>query len=93
VKITIAQLLDGRKRGKKCVKPTKNNRSGRRCKRAVKKGTLSFSGNAGKNARKFSGRLPSRKLKPGPYESTLIAIDAAGNKSKPVKVRFRVVRR
>jgi hypothetical protein len=93
VKITIAQLVDGRRVKRKCVKPTRKNRTKPHCKRAVKKGTLSFAGKAGSNKRAFSGRLRGRKLKPGLYQATLVATDAAGNRSKPAKVRFRVVRR
>jgi hypothetical protein len=93
VEITIAQLLPGRKVRRKCVRQTRKNRHAKRCVRALRKGALRFSGHAGSNSRAFSGKLRGRRLKPGLYQATLIATDAAGNRSKPVKVRFRVVRR
>jgi hypothetical protein len=38
----------------------------------------------------FSGRIG--KLRPGRYRATLIATDAAGNRSRPKRVAFRVAR-
>jgi putative Ig domain-containing protein len=93
VKITIAQLLPGRRVRGTCVKQTRANRTKPPCKRAKRKGTLSFSGQAGPNTRAFSGRLRGRRLKPGLYQATLVATDAAGNRSRAIKVRFRVMRR
>jgi hypothetical protein len=48
--------------------------------------TLTRSGKIGAN----SGR---RALRPGRYRATIVATDAAGNRSAPKVVRFRVVRR
>jgi hypothetical protein len=47
----------------------------------------------GVNRVAFSGRIGRRKLKPGVYRATLVATDAAGNRSKPKRLTFRVVRR
>jgi hypothetical protein len=46
----------------------------------------------GANRIRFSGRLRGRALKPGRYVAVLSATDAAGNRSAPVRVRFRVLR-
>ena len=48
-------------------------------------------GVAGKNKKKFSGRIGKTTLKPGSYRALLTAVDAAGNKSAPAKVSFKVV--
>lgn len=47
----------------------------------------------GPNRVKFSGRVGKRRLKPGSYRFSLVATDAAGNRSKPARAGFRVVRR
>jgi secreted trypsin-like serine protease len=47
---------------------------------------------AGRTARRFTGRLGSKRLKPGRFTLQLGAVDAAGNAGKPARVRFRIVR-
>lgn len=47
---------------------------------------------AGKRRIGFKGKVRGRKLKPGRYKATLVATDAAGNKSKPRFLRFRIIR-
>jgi Tol biopolymer transport system component len=47
----------------------------------------------GRNRIAFSGKIGSRKLKPGRYRATVGAVDAAGNRAVPRRVRFRIVRR
>jgi hypothetical protein len=42
---------------------------------------------------KFSGRIGHKALKPGSYRLTIVATDAAGNKSKAKRIDFRVVKR
>jgi hypothetical protein len=56
-------------------------------------GTLTRSGAKGANTIKFSGRIGKRALRPGRYRAVLTAADAAGNRSAPVHVSFRVVGR
>jgi hypothetical protein len=68
------------------VKPGKH-------KRLVPRGTLRRSLKAGKRTVKFSGRIGTRKLKPGRYVATVTATDASGNKSKKKTVKLRVVQR
>jgi Tol biopolymer transport system component len=47
----------------------------------------------GLNRIAFSGRVGKKKLRPGVYKATLVATDAAGNRSKPKRLSFRVVSR
>jgi hypothetical protein len=54
---------------------------------------LRFSARAGGNRLRFAGRLSRKvRLAPGSYRATLIAVDAAGNRSRAVTGSFRVVR-
>ena len=48
---------------------------------------------AGATAVPFSGRIGTRALKPGSYRLTVVVADAAGNRSNPRSIGFRVVRR
>ena len=48
---------------------------------------------AGRHSLHFSGRLGARALAAGRYRATLTATDAAGNRSKPRRATFTVVRR
>ena len=62
-------------------------RSGR--KRTI--GRIARNGRAGANRVTFSGRVQRRKLKPGRYVAAAVAIDAAGQRSTPRRVRFTVI--
>ena len=95
VTLTFARKARGRKVGRRCVKPTRKNRTRRRCTRYVKAGTLRFNGKAGTNRVRFQGRLSRRKrLALGRYRLTVGATDGAGNKSRTSRpVAFRIVRR
>jgi hypothetical protein len=55
-------------------------------------GTLTRTATAGVNTLRFSGRIGRRALKAGRYSAVVTATDAAGNKSQPQRLRFRVVR-
>ncbi len=95
VTLTFSRKTTGRKVGRRCVKPTRKNRTRRRCTRYVKAGTLRINGKAGANRVKFQGRLSRRKrLALGRYRLTVGATDSAGNKSRTSRpVAFRIVRR
>jgi hypothetical protein len=54
-------------------------------------GKLVRTGNKGANTLKFSGRIGRRALKRGRYRAVITATDAAGNRSTPRRVNFRVV--
>jgi hypothetical protein len=47
---------------------------------------------AGANSIPWGGRLRGRKVRPGEYAAVLIATDAAGNRSLPRLIGFRVLR-
>jgi hypothetical protein len=49
------------------------------------------SGKKGANTVTFSGRIGRRALKRGGYRAVIIATDAAGNRSAPRRVKFRVI--
>ena len=64
-----------------------------RTKRYGKAVRFAMKAKAGANKKKFSGRIGKKALKPGRYRLTLVATDAAGNRSAPKRLTFRVVRR
>jgi acid phosphatase type 7 len=55
-------------------------------------GTFTDQGVAGRNRRRFRGKLGGRRLRPGAYRAGLVAVDYAGNRSRPRRVSFTVVR-
>jgi hypothetical protein len=93
VVFTIHAKKPGRRVRGRCVKPTPRNRNRRKCTRFVRFGRFAQSASAGQNRKKFSGRIGRRSLRPGRYRATLVATDAAGNRSAPRRLNFRVVRR
>ncbi|HEX6984177.1 MAG TPA: hypothetical protein VF170_02315, partial [Planctomycetaceae bacterium] len=93
VRITIERRLRGRRVGRRCLKPTARNRSGRRCARWRRRGQITASATAGRNSTRFSGRVRKRRLRPGRYRARLIATDPAGNSSSERRVSFTIVRR
>lgn len=92
VVFTIERASKGRKVGKKCRKQTKRNRTRGRCTRDSKVGSFAAQGAAGKNAKKFSGRIGRKLLRKGRHRAILVATDAAGNRSAARRVSFTVVR-
>jgi hypothetical protein len=95
VRLRFRRLAPGRRVGGRCVKPTRLNRSRRRCTRIVPvRGSVSLPVKAGARRIRFAGRLSKRRsLKPGGYRLILTATDAAGNVSTPDRVRFRLLPR
>jgi hypothetical protein len=57
------------------------------------RGSFSQVAQAGSNGFRFTGRLRGRKLALGRYRLVLAAKDAAGNKSKAKRAKFRIVPR
>jgi hypothetical protein len=93
VVFAIRRARPGRRVKGRCVRPKPSNRRRPKCTRFVATGRFAVTAAAGINAKKFSGRIGRRALKPGRYRATLTATDAAGNKSAPKRLNFRVVRR
>jgi CSLREA domain-containing protein len=93
VVFTIQRVLPGRRVGRACRRPTRANRNRKPCKRYVKPLRFGVAATAGANRKKFSGRVGRRALRPGNYRATLIATDAAKNRSTPKRLAFKIVRR
>lgn len=55
-------------------------------------GRIGDVGVAGRNSRRFRGRVQGKRLRAGRYTARVVARDPAGNYSRPKKVRFRIVR-
>ena len=92
VAIRIDRLAKGRRVKKRCLAPTRARRHRKPCTRASRRGTLSRRVLAAGTRRvAFSGRIGKRKLAAGKYRATLTA-SASGLRSKPVSLRFTVVR-
>jgi hypothetical protein len=94
-RLRFKRLAPGRLVGGRCVKPTRLNRSRRRCTRILPvRGSVSLSVKAGARRIRFAGRLSRRRsLKPARYRLILTARDAAGNVSTPDRVRFTLLPR
>jgi len=93
VRVVISQTRSGRRKGKRCLAPTRKLRKARKCTRTSVKGTLTRTSHQGANRVAFSGRIGSRKLAPGRYQATLTATDPAKNASKPKTIAFTIVKR
>ena len=95
VHFTIEKRTPGRRVGDSCRRITRGNRSRRRCIRYVPLSRFTRVGQAGANSFRFSGRIKrkgrGRALIPGRYRASLVARDAARNRSKTARVGFRVV--
>ena len=86
---TVQRLVEGRRQGHSCVKPTKHNRSHGRCTRTVTIGAFTHADAVGANRFRFTGRVDGRKLAPESYRLRAILRNAAGN-GPAVYVPFRV---
>lgn len=94
LRFTIARVLTGRRSGSRCVKPTARLRRARRCDRFVTRGALTRRAlEPGARRVAFSGRIGRRALPAGRYRMSVVATDAAGNRSAARRVTFTVVRR
>jgi hypothetical protein len=94
VAFTVQRAVRGRRAGRRCVRPTRRNGRAKRCTRYVRvRGGFSRASSTGLNRFTFTGRLGGLKLTPGRYRLVARARDAAGNRSAPKRVAFRIVRR
>lgn len=91
--IQVLKRTKGKRSGKLCVKPSKKLRKKHNCARYANVKTLTRSGKAGAELVAFSGRIGSRKLKPGKYRFAITAMDTAGNRSKTALQSFTIVTR
>jgi hypothetical protein len=88
--LRVDRLLAGRRREGRC---SRRARSGTRCTISRHRATLTRALAAGASSIAFSGRIGSHKLAPGRYRIVLTATDAAGNRSRPERLGFRLVKR
>ena len=93
VVFTITRATIGRRVGGSCRRRTNANRSRRRCTRYVRAGRFAKQSATGANRHRFSGRIGRRSLRPGKHRATLVATDAAGNRSAPRRLGFTIVKR
>jgi streptogramin lyase len=94
VRLQFFAKRSGRKAGKKCRRPTRKNRRGRKCTRLISSGVLSFSGRSGKNTVRFQGRVSRRKrLRPGRYQLKVIAADPTTTQVSVRSTGFSIVKR
>jgi hypothetical protein len=64
-----------------------------RRKRYARIGTFTQDGAAGRNTKRWLGKIGSKALPPGTYRASVVATDTAGNASAPRRLTFRIVRR
>jgi hypothetical protein len=93
VTFTIRRKFTGRKVNGRCVRARRVNRRRPSCFGYRRVGSFVQAGAAGRNTRRFTGRIGRKRLHPGSFRATLVATDAAGNRSKPRWVDFQIVRR
>jgi extracellular elastinolytic metalloproteinase len=92
--IAIDRAEAGRRVGRRCRPAKRSLRRKPRCTRYVRMGRLEKANlRAGTQQLRFSGRFRSRALRAGPYRATLTATDLAGNRSRAIRLTFRVVGR
>jgi len=80
--LSFRRVTTGHRAGKRCV-AGRPRAGGRSCKRLVAAGALKLSAaHSGLNSVRFQGRLTrKRKLKPGRYKLTIVAVNPQGGKS------------
>jgi hypothetical protein len=93
VRIAIERATPGRRVGRRCRRATRRLRRRRACVRWLSMGALQQAGRQDSNILPFRGRVGRRKLRQGRHRATIVATDAAGNRSRPRRLTFRVVRR
>jgi hypothetical protein len=92
VRFTVARLLPGRRVKGRCVKPTRRNRTARKCTRRVRvRGSFTRTGSVGPNRFRFMGRMGGRKLRPGDYRLLATPI-VNGVRGRATSARFHIVK-
>ncbi|MFN2616939.1 MAG: hypothetical protein ABR581_07410 [Thermoleophilaceae bacterium] len=92
LRLRIQKRRLGRRVRGRCRPTTRRNRRRAPCARYVTlRGILSLKRPAGPSSVHLSGRLRGRRLRAGRYRLRVGAIDAAGNRAKPRRIRFRIL--
>lgn len=92
VTLAFSRRTTGRRVGRTCRPATAANRAKPRCSRTILRGTRVLAGKAGVNTITFAGRLPARRLTPGPHVLKATAFDTTGLLSTPRTARFSIRR-
>ncbi len=90
LRIAVRQAAPGRKAGGHCV--ARRGERGKPCTRWITRATLARGAGPGPGALKLGRRVGGRLLKLGAHRLEVVARDAAGNRSAPGRVKFKVVR-
>ncbi|HZB74773.1 MAG TPA: hypothetical protein VE526_01020 [Solirubrobacteraceae bacterium] len=88
LQIRVERLRAGRRTGGACRAGAP---AGPRCTAVAAAGKLTRALAGGPASNAFTGRLPSGRLRPGRYRLSLVAVDAAGNRSARARLPFRIV--
>ena len=92
VDIGLARARPGRRAGARCVAPGRRPvRRRDRCTRWRRAVTLGQLAAAGPNRLRFSGRVGGRRLAPGRYRASAVALDQVNNRSARSRLFLRVV--
>lgn len=93
VEIGVDRVLPGRRVGTACRKPTRRLRTRRACSRHAAIGMFTRGPvGTGLVSIRWTGRVRGATLRPGAYRLTVVAVDAAGNRSLPKRVRVQIKR-
>ena len=93
VVVEVERATVGRKVGSSCRKATKSNRKRKPCTLYVPAGNFAVQSAAGTDKHAFSGKIGHKALVPGTYRASLVAIDAARNRSVARRIAFHIVKR
>jgi 6-phosphogluconolactonase (cycloisomerase 2 family) len=93
VVFTVDSRTVGRNVNGTCRRKTRRNRKRRKCTLMVRQGSFAKDSGQGANIKRFSGKIGRTTLRPGNYQLTLDATDAAGNRAQPVMRVFTILRR
>lgn len=88
--LRFERKLPGRRKAGKCVAP-RRALSSKRCTRFARVAVQRRAVREGLNRVRFGGRVGKRALPAGRYRLTIVARDAAGNASRPVRRTLRIV--
>lgn len=92
IRFTVVKVLPGRTQKGHCVALTTRRRDAKPCTRVISlPGSFTRSGATGKNRFRFTGRLASRRLRPGNYRLTATP-SADGTTGSPSTTRFQITR-
>ena len=93
VRLTFERAAPGRIVGQRCLRVTRARRHGNRCTRYTRvRGGVRLTAPAGAGRIRFQGVLDGgRRLAPGAYRLSLVAVDAAGQASPAERARFRII--